>query len=320
MVYGASRCVGLRSLPPSLQSSSDRAQTKKKMKFDCRKRREIARLFAVNGSGECATPHELLAEASKAASIRFSESLRPDPVLIDLYAGCLISAEDQECSKEDLSPLSSHYVLTTKFIDNKILSLASGGASADEVKQIVLFSDGFDTRPYRIKWPRGTIIFHISSEIVSKIARQKLEAVGAKIGKTCRLIHVPSESPNLQAALSSRGFHGGSASSWVIQGFPLRSIEEVKEVLSVVSSLAAKGSGIVGELPKRLIDDQTVNEVFLSLGFAANTVNLRDDDDYENLIFVAEQLRFSDYQMEDWRREFQRMEDAADEDGFDDLF
>ncbi|KAK4407959.1 O-methyltransferase 1, chloroplastic [Sesamum angolense] len=41
--------------------------------------------------------------------------------------------------------------------------------------------------------------------------------------------------------------------------------------------------------------------------------------DHKNILFVAEQLQFSDDQMEIWRREFQRIEEEGDEEGFEEL-
>lgn len=45
------------------------------------------------------------------------------------------------------------------------------------IGQVVLLTDGMDTRPYRLSWPTSTIIFDISPESVFKRAAQKLEGV-----------------------------------------------------------------------------------------------------------------------------------------------
>ena len=41
--------------------------------------------------------------------------------------------------------------------------------------QVVLLTDGMDTRPYRLKWPASTIIFDISPDNVFKRAAEKLQ-------------------------------------------------------------------------------------------------------------------------------------------------
>ncbi|KAL8121884.1 hypothetical protein AgCh_018574 [Apium graveolens] len=42
--------------------------------------------------------------------------------------------------------------------------------------QVVLLTDGMDTHPYRLNWPKSTVVFDISLETVFKRAAQKLEA------------------------------------------------------------------------------------------------------------------------------------------------
>lgn len=78
--------------------------------------------------------------AVSAASIRFQESLRPDPLFIDLYAGCFLSSVPRKEDSREQCPIAvsvstpCHYSLTTKFIDDKLLSLMN---SSDELKQMV---------------------------------------------------------------------------------------------------------------------------------------------------------------------------------------
>lgn len=41
--------------------------------------------------------------------------------------------------------------------------------------QVVLLTDGLDTRPYRLNWPTSTLVFHICPEKVFRGAVQKLQ-------------------------------------------------------------------------------------------------------------------------------------------------
>lgn len=43
--------------------------------------------------------------------------------------------------------------------------------------QVVLLTDGMDTRPYRLNWPKSTVVFDISPDNVFKRAAQKLEGL-----------------------------------------------------------------------------------------------------------------------------------------------
>lgn len=43
--------------------------------------------------------------------------------------------------------------------------------------QVILLTDGMDTRPYRLNWPRSTMIFDISPQKVFERSTQKLESM-----------------------------------------------------------------------------------------------------------------------------------------------
>ncbi|GJN09808.1 hypothetical protein PR202_ga27848 [Eleusine coracana subsp. coracana] len=123
-------------------------------------------------------------------------------------------------------------------------------------------------------------------------------------------------------------------------GLPLFTPESLGNLLHVISNLAMKGSVIIGELPH--FPDWTastdmgserdkLDRLFFTQGFRVSFVN------YENVaedvgvditslweqrggeLFVAEQLRFSDAQMESFRMHFERIGEDADEEGFEEL-
>ncbi|XP_057429931.1 O-methyltransferase 1, chloroplastic [Lotus japonicus] len=273
----------------------------------------------------------LLLAATSSASLRFHETLRPDPLFVDPYAGCLVSPNISKEVIQDLHP----YCLATKFIDDKLLGTVS---SFDGLKQLILLNNGMDTRPYRLNWPTSTILFDISPESVFKTAAEKLKGVGAKIPKSCIFYHIPLESPDIKHSLHSKGYNGNRPSIWAIQGFPVMTLANCEEVLSMVSTLAMKGSFFVGELPAWLaesdietkaITQQWLDKLFMSKGFRVEMIKYegvaesfgRDFTarNYNSILFVAEQLRHSDEQMETWRREFQRLQDEGDEEGFEEL-
>ncbi|CAN6467711.1 unnamed protein product [Victoria cruziana] len=274
--------------------------------------------------------------ASLAAFVRYRESCKPSPLFHDTYAGCFVAPEDNlevENSTQFLS--ADHYCLATKFIDETLLNAVG---HSDGVRQVVLLTDGMDTRPYRLRWPSSTLIFEISPTKVFNVASQKLEDVGAKIPRRSMLSHVPSESTYIHGALQRKGFDGNKPSIWVIQGMPIETLSRFKDILLVVSSLAMKGSFFLGELPLKLAETDSddkdgvlrwVDRIFLGNGFRANIISydqvaqdFRCDPprgSCSNILFMAQQLRFSDDQMVSWRMELQRAEDDGDEEGFEDI-
>ncbi|XP_061365554.1 O-methyltransferase 1, chloroplastic [Gastrolobium bilobum] len=291
----------------------------------------IRRRFSVSAVKLNGDNDPLLLSATASASLRYQETLRPEPLFVDPYAGCFVPLNIPNDMSQDLHP----YCLATKFIDDKLLRTVS---HIDGLKQVVMLTDGMDTRPYRLNWPTSTIIFDISPEGVFKTAAEKLKGVGAKIPKSCIFYHIPLESSDIEQSLQSKGYNGSRPSIWAIQGFPVMTLANSEEVLSMISSLAMKGSFFVGELPAWLAETdieikyntkQWIDKLFMSKGFRVELINYEGVAESlgknfatghcNNILFVAQQLRHSDYQMETWRREFQRVEAEGDEDGFDEL-
>ncbi|XP_068473739.1 O-methyltransferase 1, chloroplastic isoform X1 [Phaseolus vulgaris] len=275
----------------------------------------------------------LLLSATASASLRYHESLRPEPLFLDPYAGCFVPDNTPEDVIQDLHP----YCLAAKFIDDKLLHTVS---LIDGLKQLVFLTDGMDTRPYRLQLPTSTIIFDISPEIVFKFAAEKLKAsdAGAKMPKGCIFYHIPLESSDMEQAMQFKGYSGSRPSIWVLQGFPMMTLANFEEVLSMIGSLAMKGSLFLGELPACLAETDTeiksnirqrVDKLFMSNGFRVEIINYEGiaesyGKDFasghnNSILFAAEQLLHSDDQMESWRQEFQRIEDDGDEDGFEEL-
>lgn len=273
----------------------------------------------------------LLQTAINSASLRFQETHRPEPLFVDPYAGCLVAPNVQM----DIKQCSHHYCLATKFIDDKLLQTVN---HIDGLKQVVLLTDGMDTRPYRLSWPTSTIIFEISPERVFKRAAEKLGGVGAKIPRNCLFLHVPLESSDIQQSLRAKGFNGNQPSIWAIQGHPVVTLANFEEILFIVSNLAMNGCVFLGELPAWLAETeigiksstrQWMDKLFMSNGFRVDMISYEDvamnlgkqlaAGHYKNILFAAEQLRFSDDQMETWRSEFQRVEEQGDEEGFEEL-
>ncbi|XP_052184384.1 O-methyltransferase 1, chloroplastic isoform X2 [Diospyros lotus] len=261
------------------------------------------------------------------ASIRFQETQRPDPLFTDQYAGSFAPQN----IKMNIELHTHQYCLVTKFIDEKLVMTMN---NMDGPKQVQY---GMDTRPYRLSWPTSTIIFDISPERVFRKAAQKLEDIGAKIPRSSLFLHIPLETSNIQQALQSKGFSGNRPSIWALQGLPLMTLESFEEILLVVGNLAMKGCLFLGEMPVWVAKAETgvesstrrwIDNFFMSNGFRVSLISYSEiaknlgrelaPVDY-NILFVAEQLRLSDDQVETWRREFQRIEEEADEEGFEEL-
>ncbi|KNA21462.1 hypothetical protein SOVF_042970 [Spinacia oleracea] len=267
-----------------------------------------------------------LQAALHSATLRFQETHRPDPLFHDPYVACLVPANTSVYMKQHSHP----YCVATRFIDDKLLQTLRND---DELKQVVLLTDGADTRVYRLTWPSSTLIFDISPDIIYSEVSQKLRDIGAQISRSCLLLHVSLESSNIQEVLRKKGFNGNRPSIWSLQGLPLLTLASFEDVLSIVSSLATKGSLVIGEVPTELElttdQEERMHKLFMRHGFQIHVIDHEDvarsfgrdlsRESYNRVLFVAEHLRFSDDQVEMWRSEFQRTEEDGDEEGFEDL-
>ncbi|KAL8192010.1 hypothetical protein R6Q57_028131 [Mikania cordata] len=277
--------------------------------------------------------HPFFQSAITRASYRFRETLRSDPLFVDPYAGCFAPPNIE--LDENLNQKMHHYCIGTRFIDDQLIAATKG---VDGAKQVVMFTDGMDTRAYRLKWPSSTVIYDVSPQEVFKKASQKLQDVGAKISRSCLLLHVPLESSDMHQVLCDKGFNGSRPSIWVFQGFPVTNLVSFKEILIMASSLAMKGCLFLGEFPAWLTETQVeikpsmekwMYEIFMSYGLKVRIIGYDEVakklgkkhvvGDSDCLLFVAEHLRFSDDEMEIWRREYQRVEEDGDEEGFEEL-
>ncbi|CAN6209787.1 unnamed protein product [Urochloa humidicola] len=283
---------------------------------------------------------ELLLNALRAARIRDEESRRSDPLFIDPYAAVLLS---HDAAHHDMDYLVSHavacydyYRLTTKYIDDKLQNLIS---NSEDIRQIVLLTDGMDTRPYRLSWPRLSVVHDVSPGKVFSTATRQLRGSGAKVSRNCVLLHTPLESRDLQEGLSKNGFNGNRLSLWLLQGLPLPTTACLENLLLVISSLAMKGSIFTGELlhfqdstasMDMGLEQDNLEKLFFTHGFQVSFVQYEDVakdsgldvtpwEQHGRVLFVAEQLRFSDAQMESFRMHFERIEEDADEEGFEEL-
>ncbi|KAK9001814.1 hypothetical protein V6N11_024512 [Hibiscus sabdariffa] len=275
----------------------------------------------------------LLQSAISSASLRFQEthkrgnssSLLSKPLFMDPYAGCFVPPH----TRMDLENPLKHYCIATKFIDDKLLRTVN---HMDGLKQVVILSDGMDTRPYRLNWPSSTIMFDISPDRVFQNAAEKLQGVGAKVPRNCLYLHIPLECTDIQQTLRMKGFNGTRPSIWAFQGLPVMTLARFEEILSTVSGMAMKGCIFLGELPAWLAETEFgsksstkewMNNLFMSNGFKVDMVSYNDvakslgkvvkSGEHENILFVSEQLQLSDDQMETRRKEMQKVEDDGDE-------
>ena len=110
----------------------------------------------------------------------------------DPYADAL--ASQVEHRGNNAPDRTAHDILATKFLDDMALQ-AVGLVNMDlgqEYRQVVLLGDGMDTRPYRLPWPAGTVLYVVAPPEVHDRAEAVLEQQGARVLRGClvKRVHV----------------------------------------------------------------------------------------------------------------------------------
>ncbi|KAK9798150.1 hypothetical protein WJX73_010549 [Symbiochloris irregularis] len=146
--------------------------------------------------------------------------------------------------------------LATRFIDDS-LATAIGLMNMDlrqEYRQIVLLGCGMDSRPFRMSWPEGTILFELAAAEANAAAKAAMEACKARVPRACLLRRVNADLQSLPAASLERsmervGFRGDRLSVWGIQGWHYMNmtLDQQRRLLADVSSLAAQNSLVAAE-------------------------------------------------------------------------
>ncbi|KAL6639615.1 hypothetical protein ACP70R_023345 [Stipagrostis hirtigluma subsp. patula] len=278
----------------------------------------------------------LLLAALRAALLRDLESRRPDPLFIDPYAAVLLSHDvvhqDMDFLDSHIVPYPDHYRLATRYIDDKLQNLIN---SSEDIRQ------GMDTRPYRLSWPRLSVVYDVSPGRVFSTATEQLrEELEQKYREIVYCFTLLLNFLIYKKAYAKMASMGIDSACGYCRGLPLFTLTNLENLLLVISNLAMKGSILVGELPN--FPDWTapmdmgskhdkLEKLFFTHGFRVSFVhynNVAKDIGLDlaptcekcgRVLFVAEQLRFSDAQMESFRMHFERIEEDADEEGFEEL-
>ncbi|KAI8469907.1 MAG: hypothetical protein J3K34DRAFT_385605 [Monoraphidium minutum] len=187
--------------------------------------------------------------------------------------------------------------------------------SRGEYRQVVLVGDGFDTRPFRLPWPPGTLLFVAAPAEAHERAEALLagaEGGPPRVGRGCLLRRVDLNLDAAAVALERAGFRQDRLSLWALQGLHGQRLGRpaLLELLADVTNSAAFHSLVIGELPldgPRSEVDDALAEVGL-LGCADEAAEAAaaevlaaaragDGDVAARWLFTSQQMRLSLGQM-----------------------
>lgn len=185
------------------------------------------------------------------AAGRAIESARPDALMTDPYASRLVAAaqppvtipyskDDPDGAKaqEELWSATSQYMgLRSRVFDDYFME-----AAAEGVTQVVILAAGLDTRPFRLKWPAGTVCFELDQPAVLDFKLRTLKEEGAE--PACDHRPVPIDlRDDWATALTEAGFDTSRPTAWLAEGLlPYLPPEAESSLFQTVSRLSASGS------------------------------------------------------------------------------
>lgn len=254
---------------------------------------------------------------------RQQETEQPKPLFQDPYAKALLKTAPADFQiPPEVDVLLD--VLATKYIDEMLLNATGmvglNGIAQGDYNQVVLLGDAMDTRPFRLPWPQGTVLYVVASSESHELAEAVLTHHAAKVPPGCMLRRVNAR---LQAGgevgfceeLQRQGFRGDRLSVWGVQGLHELGLSgaELSCLLVEVSGCAAYHSLVLGELPA--MEEAVARNLLADSGLLATVLPW----DHEELSygrwqadvraqlpsscrrrFSAQQLRLSDAQVDSY--------------------
>lgn len=160
------------------------------------------------------------------AQLRAQESSEPSPLLTDPFAPHLAETSNSpEGLPSDMNePVSAAFdLVAARFIDDQLLLASSQVNSGrnQEYNQVVLIGDGYCTRPFRLPWPSGTVIYMVAPGEVHERAEALLSGVSlARVPRGCLLRRVDcnfADNSSFAAALHRAGYRSDRLSVWGLQ-------------------------------------------------------------------------------------------------------
>ncbi|PSC76936.1 S-adenosyl-L-methionine-dependent methyltransferase [Micractinium conductrix] len=208
--------------------------------------------------------------------------------------------------------------LATRFLDEQLLRAVTivnmERDLTQEYNQVVLVGDALDTRPFRLPWPEGTVMFCVAPQAAHAAADAAFKAQGARVPRGCLLRRVPAELGQLEeggggfvSALERAGFRGERLSVWVLQGVAGLGLGPagLTALLTDLCNLAAFDSLVAGLMPA--LERRALDNLLASFGLLGAGVDFGPQTDWGRWepglaldsagarpwLFVAQQKRLS---------------------------
>ncbi|AOW95271.1 SAM-dependent methyltransferase [Rhodococcus sp. WMMA185] len=206
------------------------------------------------------------ATAVMTAMARADETNSANPLIRDQFAEPLVATPQlahvceqvssmwADAGEADRQQVVDHLAVRTHFFDAFFTEAAEAG-----IGQHVILASGLDSRPYRLNWPAGTVVYDNDVPAVLEYKAATLRAYGAEPTATLREVGVDLRH-DWPAALLQAGFDPTRATAWLAEGLlPFLRGTAQEAMFANMHRLSADGSRVAVEVLH--IDDQRRREV-----------------------------------------------------------
>jgi methyltransferase (TIGR00027 family) len=194
------------------------------------------------------------ATATMVAAARALASKEPGPLIVDPFAAPLVRAAgiefftrvaDGEISlsgdtASTAALMNTLIAVRTKFFDDFFLT-------ATGIRQAVILASGLDSRPYRLPWPDGTVVYEIDQPKVIEFKTATMTDIGATPTAQRRTVAIDLRD-DWPAALRRSGFDETQPTAWSAEGLLAYLPPEAQDRLfDNITALSAPGSQLATE-------------------------------------------------------------------------
>ncbi len=198
------------------------------------------------------------ATATMVAAARALATAEPDAIIDDPYAADLVRAvgvdfftrlvngdieiPDDAAAAGGIRLITDTMAVRTRFFDDFFIAAGDAG-----VRQAVILASGLDTRPYRLHWPAGTVVYEIDQPDVIAFKTQSMDALGARPSAQRRTVAIDLRE-DWPSALTAAGFDPAAPSAWSAEGLLMYLPPDAQDRLfDEITALSVSGSRLATE-------------------------------------------------------------------------
>ncbi|MFD0772488.1 SAM-dependent methyltransferase [Streptomonospora algeriensis] len=205
---------------------------------------------------------EISYTAQWTAAARALESERPSGRLFrDDYARSLAAPRGFELLERYKGAGVAEFIaVRTRYMDDSVARALAGG----DISQVAIVASGMDTRPYRLDWPEGTVVYELDHVALLDEKYRRLSDLGSK--PSVQTVPVPADlAEDWRTPLAEAGFDAEQPTLWVAEGL-LFFLEhhQAAQLLSDLAAASAPGSWLATDMTSAALLKHPMTQSFLT--------------------------------------------------------